>query len=192
MAPGPLPELRYSAAERATLVGLARDSIAAGLRGDTLAVHIETHAPALRERRASFITLNRHGRLRGCIGTLEARRALVTEVAAMAHAAAFHDPRFAPLASHEFEELELHISVLSPPEPMTIDSEQGLLERLRPGIDGLILREAHRQATFLPAVWEQLPDPAEFLRRLKLKAGMAADHWSARIEISRYTAESIP
>jgi AmmeMemoRadiSam system protein A len=192
MVPGRSPERHYTEAERAALLGLARASIEAGLRDALLQVRAEEHAPRLREARASFVTLHRNGRLRGCIGTLEARRALAVEVSAMAHAAAFRDPRFPPLAAQEFAEIDIHISVLSPPEPFAADSERDLLQRLRPGIDGLILREGSRSATFLPSVWEQLPEPAQFLRRLKLKAGLPADHWSAQLAFERYTAESIP
>ena len=192
MDPGPSPESCYTGAERATLIALARSSIAAGLQGTRLAVVPEDHPPPLREHRASFVTLHCAGQLRGCVGTLEARRALVLEVSEMAQAAAFRDPRFQPLRAEEFEQLDLHISVLGVPETLAFSGEEELLRRLRPGIDGLILREGSRSGTFLPSVWEQLPEPREFLRRLKLKAGMDADYWSAQIVVSRYTAESIP
>jgi AmmeMemoRadiSam system protein A len=192
MDPGRLPEPLYSAAERATLIALARSSIAAGLQGQKLAIELQHQSAPLCAHRASFVTLHRGSALRGCVGTLEARRALVLEVAEMAQAAAFRDPRFPPLREHEFADIELQISVLSAPEPMRVDSEQALLAQLRPGIDGLILREGPNSGTFLPSVWEQLPDPREFLRRLKLKAGLEADHWSAQIAVARYTAESIP
>ena len=192
MDPGRSPERVYTIEERATLLDLARSSIEAGLQGGRLEVILLDHAPALREHRASFVTLQRGGRLRGCIGTLAARRALVVEVAEMAQAAAFRDPRFAPLSHAEFADLEYHISVLGVPEPLPVTGEDDLLAQLRPGIDGLMLREGELGSTFLPSVWEQLPDPREFLRRLKIKAGLGADHWSAQIVVSRYTAESIP
>jgi hypothetical protein len=192
MGPGHSPEHVYGKAERAALLALARDSIAAGLRGERYEVRLHEQAQTLRAHRASFVTLNRRGRLRGCIGTLQARRALAVEVAAMAHAAAFSDPRFPPLRSGEFAEVEVHISVLGEPEPIVFGSEDELLALLRPGIDGLILSEGPRRGTFLPSVWEQLPAPREFLQRLKLKAGLEADYWSSRIQVERYTAESIP
>ena len=192
MAPGSSAERALGPAERATLLGLAGESIRAGLAGERLRVEVEEFAPALAHPRASFVTLNLAGRLRGCMGTLEARRALVLEVVEMAHAAAYRDPRFPALSPGEFERIELHISVLSPPEPLAFGSEEELLGQLRPGIDGLILSERHARGTFLPSVWEQLSEPREFLARLKQKAGLGRDHWSDAIRVERYTAESIP
>ena len=153
---------------------------------------VEEFAPALAEQRASFVTLEPAGRLRGCMGTLEARRALVLEVVEMAHAAAFVTRAFPPLGVEEFERIELHISVLSRSEPLAFASEEELLGQLRPGIDGLILSERHARGTFLPSVWEQLPEPREFLAQLKQKAGLGPDHWSDAIRVERYTTESIP
>ncbi|HQY70672.1 MAG TPA: AmmeMemoRadiSam system protein A [Pseudomonadales bacterium] len=192
MAPGSSAECAFGPAERATLLALAGQAIRAGLDGERLRVEVEAFAPALAQPRASFVTLNLAGRLRGCMGTLEARRALVLEVAEMAHAAAFGDPRFPALAREEFERIELHISVLSPPELLVFDSEEELLGQLRPGIDGLILSERHARGTFLPSVWEQLPEPREFLARLKQKAGLDCAHWSDAVRVERYTTESIP
>jgi len=192
MAPGSSAERAFGPAERATLLALAGESIRAGLDGERLPVEVEAFAPALARARASFVTLNLAGRLRGCMGTLEARRALVLEVAEMAHAAAFRDPRFPALGRAEFERIELHISVLSLPEPLVFESEEELLGQLRPGIDGLILSERRARGTFLPSVWEQLPEPREFLARLKQKAGLGPDYWSDAIRVERYTAESIP
>lgn len=192
MVPGHSPERVYTEAERDALLALARGAIAAGLRGERHEVRLHEQAEKLRAHRASFVTLSRRGRLRGCIGTLQARRALAVEVVEMAHAAAFSDPRFPPLQAGEFAEVEVHISVLGEPEPVVFGSEEELLALLRPGIDGLILSEGPRRGTFLPSVWEQLPAPREFLQRLKLKAGLEADYWSARIRVERYTAESIP
>jgi hypothetical protein len=192
MAPGSSAEAAFGPAERETLLALARASIRAGLGGERLRVAVEEFAPALAEQRASFVTLNLSGRLRGCMGTLEARRALVLEVVEMAHAAAYRDPRFPPLGVEEFDRIELHISVLSRPEPVAFASEAELLGQLRPGIDGLILSERHARGTFLPSVWEQLPEPREFVARLKQKAGLSRDHWSDAIRVERYTTESIP
>jgi AmmeMemoRadiSam system protein A len=110
----------------------------------------------------------------------------------MAHAAAYRDPRFLPLTAAEFDEVDLHISVLSRPEPLSFSSEDELLRQLRPGIDGLILAERYSRGTFLPSVWEQLPEPREFLARLKQKAGLGPAYWSDAIRVERYTAESIP
>lgn len=144
----------------------------------------------LQQPRATFVTLNIHENLRGCIGTLEAHQALVSDVAHNAHAAAFHDPRFPPLSQREFKDIEIHISILSPPEPMQFTSEADLLKQIRPGIDGLLLEENHHRGTFLPSVWESLHTTQDFLTHLKYKAGLPADYWSDTIKVSRYTTES--
>ena len=136
-----------------------------------------------------LVTLERRGQLRGCIGMLEAVRPLVRDIAENAFAAAFRDPRFPPLTIDELADLELHISILSPAEAVHFKSEQDLIEQLKPGIDGLILREGYRRGTFLPSVWEQLPDASQFLRHLKQKAGLPADYWSDSLKIFRYSTE---
>jgi AmmeMemoRadiSam system protein A len=123
---------------------------------------------------------------------LSACRPLVVDVAENAFAAAFEDPRFPPLSENELEDLDIHISVLSPPEAMTIKDEANLIAQLRPGVDGLIIEDGARRATFLPAVWEDLPDRMDFLSHLKRKAGMRPDHWSRTFRAFRYAAESIP
>ena len=148
--------------------------------------------PELKEERATFVTLTIGGALRGCIGMLEACRPLVEDVAENACAAAFDDPRFEPLSKEEFDELDIHISVLSPPEEMTFVSEKDLLERVRPGVDGLILQEGGRRGTFLPSVWEELPDKELFLMHLKMKAGLPNTYWSDSLRVFRYTAEYFP
>jgi len=116
----------------------------------------------------------------------------VQDVAHNAYAAAFSDPRFPPLAALELEleGLDLHISILSPPEPMQFVSEGDLLNQLRPGEDGLILRAGVRRGTFLPSVWESLPQPQAFLQHLKMKAGLAPDFWSDEVRVERYTTEA--
>lgn len=182
----------YGHDERRLLRTLARQSIEHGLtRGRALQPDPDAYPPRLREWRASFVTLEYRGRLRGCVGTLEAWQALVCDVAEHAYAAAFNDPRFPPLSPPEATELELHIAVLTPPEPLACASEAELLARLQPGTDGLILYEQHRRATFLPAVWDDLPDPRAFLVHLKRKAGLAPDYWSSELRFERYRAESL-
>ncbi len=181
-----------SPTERATLLELARASVRKGLCGEQLDIRPEAYPPALRVRRASFVTLKLEQRLRGCIGSLKARYPLVTDVVRNAHAAAFCDPRFPALTWPEFERLDIHLSLLTSPEPLAVTSEEELLARLRPGMDGLVLSEGMRRGTFLPVVWEQLPEPREFLRALKLKAGLPADYWSPTLRIERYTTESVP
>jgi uncharacterized protein len=148
------------------------------------------HDPVLDELRASFVTLMRNHGLRGCIGSLEARRGLLEDVIHNAAAAAFRDPRFPPLRSAELPELEIEISVLSPSAPLPVDDRADLLRRLEPGRHGLILQEGARRATFLPAVWESLPSPEDFLSQLLLKAGLSRDHWSDRLRFFVYTTES--
>ena len=140
--------------------------------------------------RASFVTLHRQGELRGCIGHLEGVQPLVVDVAENAFAAAFRDPRFPPLAEPELAGLALHISVLTPATELEFESEQDLVAQLRPGIDGLILQEGAARGTFLPSVWESLPDPHQFLAQLKRKAGLPSDHWSERIRVFRYETEA--
>jgi AmmeMemoRadiSam system protein A len=177
--------------DRATLLRVARQSIEHGLRhGRTMRVDPGEFAESLRSIRATFVTLQLAGNLRGCIGTLEPREPLVVDVAEHAYAAAFEDPRFKPLSVEEFLGLELHVSILSPAEPIHFNSEQELLAQLRPKLDGLILRLGHHRATFLPSVWDTLSKPEQFLAHLKQKAGLAPDFWSDRMEFERYGTDS--
>ena len=186
----PMSSREYSDRERAILLEVARRSIAYGLdTGRPLPVAVSEFPPHLQEHRASFVTLNENGQLRGCIGALEAYQPLVKDVADHAFAAAFQDPRFPPVQAHELPLLEIHVSVLSPPEPMQFRDQADLLAQLRPGVDGLILRAGHHQGTFLPSVWEQLPRREDFLAHLKLKAGLPPDYWSDDIQVWRYTTE---
>lgn len=178
-------------AERRLLLDLARSSIRHGLTHHRpQPVDPAEYPPALRERRAAFVTLNRQGQLRGCIGHLEASQALVTDIAENAYAAAFRDPRFPPLGEAELDDLEIHISVLSPPEPLPVASEADLLQQMRPGVDGLILEAGRHRGTFLPSVWESLPMPEQFLAHLKQKAGLPPGYWSDGIRVARYTTEA--
>lgn len=140
--------------------------------------------------RASFVTLHKYDELRGCIGTLTATLPLVQDVAEHAFDAAFKDPRFGPVTEFELDILTIHLSVLSSPEPLAFGSESELLEMIRPGEDGLILKEGTHQGTFLPSVWEKLPNPKQFLRHLKQKARLSPDYWSDTITIERYSTES--
>lgn len=136
---------------------------------------------------ASFVTLTRQGELRGCIGTLEAHRPLGIDVRENAVAAAFRDPRFTPLTRAEFDDVRVEVSVLSPAEALVVASEEHALETLRPHVDGVVFEYGDHRSTFLPQVWEQLPDPAEFLAYLKRKAGLPADFWAEQVRLSRYT-----
>ncbi|MHB8742414.1 MAG: AmmeMemoRadiSam system protein A [Sulfuricaulis sp.] len=176
---------------RQTLLQIARESIRKGLCGETHVVQADDYPEPLRAKRATFITLQLNDKLRGCMGTLHAHQTLVEDVVNNAWNAAFRDTRFAALTWPEFERLDIHISILSQPEPITFSSEEDLLSKLHPYVDGLILQEGLNRGTFLPSVWESLPTPREFLRHLKLKAGLNADYWSSQIRIQRYTTESI-
>ncbi len=181
----------FSDHQKACLLRLAEASIRHGLsRGLPLVVTSGDYDPLLAEPGACFVTLHRSGNLRGCIGSLEARRPLATDVAENAFAAAFRDPRFPPLSEREWDGLEIDISVLTRPEAFPVDSEQDLLVNLSPGVDGLVLEERGHRATFLPAVWDSLPEPRAFLDHLRLKAGLPPGYWSDTIQFSRYRTES--
>lgn len=184
-------EAGFSNAQRQQLLQLARDSIVQGLdHGCALSVHAQDYPEALRAEGASFVTLLINRTLRGCIGSLQAHRPLVSDIADNAYAAAFCDSRFAPLRKAELAELEIHLSILSVPQALTFRHEADLLAQLRPGIDGLILNAPGHRGTFLPSVWASLPRAEDFLRQLKRKAGLMEDYWSPEIEVERYTTES--
>ena len=181
----------FTADEQETLLYIAYQSIHSGLDTRQPAViDVDGYPASLSARRASFVTLHAEARLRGCIGSLEPHVSLVEDVSLNAFAAAFRDTRFQPLQANELATLSLQISVLSPPEVLDFNSESSLLGKIRPGVDGLILQEQACRSTFLPSVWESLPEPVRFLGHLKLKAGLAADYWSESIRIWRYTTES--
>lgn len=173
-----------SADHGAILLPIARSAISIAL-GQPLTAHED--APWLREFGASFVTLTQHGDLRGCIGTLEAHRPLLEDVKSNAIAAAFRDPRFPPLQASELLYTRVEVSLLSPSEAIRFESEDDALRQLRPDVDGVILEYGHYRSTFLPQVWEQLPDPDTFLAHLKRKAGLAANFWSDELRLSRYT-----
>ncbi len=168
------------------LLPLARATIARQLG---LELTAREDAPFLRELGASFVTLKRNGQLRGCIGSLEARRALVDDVKHNARSAAFLDPRFRPVSLREFDEITVEVSLLSVPEPMAFRDEDDLIAQLRPEVDGLILEVDGHRGTFLPQVWESLPTPREFFTHLKNKAGLPMDFWSDDLRVARYTVD---
>ena len=186
----PLP--LENAEDRKALLEVARASIRHGFEhGSPLPLELDRFSPRLREPGACFVTLRRSGALRGCVGSLEATRSLVEDVAQNAFASAFRDPRFQPLPEEESKDLHIHLSILTPPEPLPCASEVELLSKLRPGVDGLILKDGTHRATFLPSVWESLAEPKKFLVELKRKAGLGEDHWSDGIRFHRYRTESI-
>jgi hypothetical protein len=178
-------------AQRATLMDVARRSIEHGLAsGQPLVVIPSEYHLDLKAVRASFVTLQKNGQLRGCIGHLEAVQPVVVDVAENAFAAAFRDPRFSPLTAAEWPDVDVHLSLLTPPERMRFSDEADLIGQIRAGEDGLILQDGPNRGTFLPSVWESLPNPVDFLIHLKRKAGLAANHWSDRVEVYRYHTES--
>lgn len=182
---------RYNTEQREQLLSIALQSIRHGLAlGSQLATQYQDINEALLEHRCCFVTLRINSSLRGCMGSIQANEALIDNVISNAYNAAFNDPRFSPLQADELTELSIHISVLSPSQPLRFSSERELLPQLRPGIDGLVLRENNHCATFLPSVWDQLPEPDDFLGHLKKKAGLSEHYWSNTLSIERYTVES--
>lgn len=170
------------------LIALARQSITEqlGLVADAL-----KHADAdwLHEHAATFVTLTRHGGLRGCIGTLEAYRALIDDVQANAVAAAFHDPRFSPVSADELASVRIEISLLTAMQPLLVGDESEAMATIRPGMDGVVLQYGYHKGTFLPQVWEQLPDPVQFMAHLKQKSGLAADFWHPDVRLFTYQVD---
>jgi AmmeMemoRadiSam system protein A len=165
------------------LLTIARSAIGAelGLRPIANASHTALTQPA-----ATFVTLKLADDLRGCIGSLKPLRPLGVDVRENAIAAAFRDPRFPPVAAVEFEAISVEVSLLSTDERLDVRDEADLLARLRPDVDGLVLEYGRHRATFLPQVWEALPDPRGFVAALKRKAGLPADFWSPQMNVSRY------
>ena len=178
---------------RRQLLEVAGEAIRGGLpQGQPVRIEHDRFHPCLRQLRASFVTLRTDGALRGCMGRVVARRPLVEDVARSACKAAFEDPRFSPVNEEEAKRLEISVSVLSELRPIAFESEADLTSQLRPGIDGVVLRDGGHFGTFLPSVWRACPEARTFLRRLKEKAGLDAGHWSSSVEVERYTAESFP
>jgi AmmeMemoRadiSam system protein A len=176
--------------QRRRLLELGYESIAHGLESGRLAPWPSPGDPGLAIRRATFITLRRGGELRGCCGTVDVRTTVAEDVWHNAWASAFADPRFLPLMPHEYAGLDLQISVVSPLEPLAAGSEDALIETLRPQVDGLVLEAGAKRVTFLPAVWEQVPEPRQFVKQLKRKAGWSLHDWPVGLRAYRYTTES--
>lgn len=188
----PTPDVGNSVDAAGTeLLRLARGSIEYGLvHSEPLPVDCDTLPRVLTEPAATFTTVRFEGQLRGCCGTLEAARPLAEDVTHSAFRAAFRDVRFEPVGKHELDAIGLEVSVLSPLESIPVSSEADLLNRLVPGIDGLVIAADGRSATFLPKVWEMLPDAQQFLAGLKAKCGLAEDYWSEGLEFQRYRTTS--
>ncbi|NMM14608.1 MAG: AmmeMemoRadiSam system protein A [Rhodoferax sp.] len=174
-----------NAAERGkTLLPIARAAISVAL-GRTL--EVAEDAVWLQEMGACFVTLTQGGQLRGCIGTLEARRTLLADVKSNAVAAALQDTRFSALTVTELDQTDIEVSLLSAMQPMRFDTEAQALAQLQPGIDGVVLEFGRYRSTFLPQVWEQLPSAPEFIAHLKYKAGLPPDFWAEGMRLQRYT-----
>jgi len=177
--------------DRSTLLRLARQAVTLAAHDRPLPpVEIESRSAELQTPAAAFVTLTRGGALRGCIGGLEARQPLAGDVWEHAYAAAREDPRFAPVRPEELDSLHIEVSRLGPPTPLDVAPGQRMTA-LRPGVDGVILRRGLLRATFLPQVWEKVPDPLEFLEMLCDKAGLPRSAWrQPDVEMLVYQVES--
>lgn len=168
------------------LLAIARESIS---QGSTPLPPEPWHEDWLRAPGASFVTIKLDGELRGCIGTIDAHRPLGDDVARNARSAAYRDPRFPPVSVEELPRLQVEVSVLTPREPLPAATESEALAKLRPGVDGIALEYNGASATFLPQVWESLPEPEAFLDALRRKAGLPPRFWHPDLRLSRYTVE---
>ncbi len=177
--------------ERQVILSLAREAITRAVRGqEPPPVDLDSLPESLRRDGASFVTLTTHRDLRGCIGSLEARQPLALDIRDNAVSAAFRDPRFPPMQEKELEDLRVEVSVLSAPEPLSYASPDDLIAQLRPGVDGVVIESGWNRATFLPQVWEKLPDPRQFLEHLCLKAYLPADAYrKPGLDIYTYQVE---
>ncbi len=180
------------AAHGPALLRIALSSMAYGMASKKpLKIDPGLYPAGLGETVASFVTLHLKGQLRGCIGSPTAVKPLAVDVADNAFAAAYKDPRFKPLTMNELTRIDFDVSVLSPPEPIDFASESELIDRLRPNRDGLIISQGSRRALFLPAVWEKLTEPGEFLAQLKKKAGIDPGQVTTGLTAARFTAASM-
>lgn len=182
---------RLSPDEQKALLRLAREALERGVRGETLPpLDASSLTPRLQEAGATFITLTKDGQLRGCIGTLEPYQPLAEDVREHAVAAALEDPRFPPLRESEMDRIRIEVSRLTRPVPLEYRDADDLLSKLRPHVDGVILRDGPRRSTFLPQVWEKIPDPAEFLENLCYKMGADPHLWRKKhLEVLVYQVE---
>ena len=182
------PCTELSVAQQRELLAIARRSIAEGFANAApLRLQLDSMEAALQEPAAVFVTLTQNGELRGCIGSLQALDPLAQAVADAAFNSAFRDPRFEPLQAADMDAITIEISVLSALEPFAVKSRTELLSSLRPGIDGLLIEDCGRRATFLPKVWDKISSPEAFVEQLMLKAGLPAGHWSETIRVRRYS-----
>jgi len=178
--------------EKKLLLKIARDAILYGLKHNKeMQITLANLPDKFKHNAATFVTITLNKELRGCIGSLFAHEALALDVAHNAFNAAFLDPRFAPLKTVEFSNIQIEISILTVPHKINFTNESELFAKINPGIDGLILTAGTYRATFLPSVWEMIPDKKKFLQQLKLKAGLASNYWSDAIIVEKYQVEKI-
>ena len=177
--------------EKQTLLHIAREAITHAVKGKPLpSLDKEPLTSALSENGASFVTLTIHGELRGCIGALEAYQPLANDVREHAIAAALDDPRFPPVGEKELSRIHIEGSCLTKPQEMEYGSSDDLVAKLRPNIDGVILRHGMRRATFLPQVWEKIPDTEDFLEQLCYKMGVRGNTWrDTKLQVYTYQVE---
>jgi uncharacterized protein len=172
----------YSDEEKTTLLKLGRKALEMAARGEPLPeIDLAQYSEKLRENGASFVTLTEYGQLRGCIGTLQAYQPLVQDVCEHARAAGFEDYRFPPVRAEEIPRLVIEISILTSPQQVIYNDPGELESILRPGVDGVILKDGQRRATFLPQVWEKVPETQEFLSHLCMKMGVSANLWRQKV-----------
>lgn len=183
---------RLTEEEGRQLVEVARETIQKALFNPKDKSEPETaSSPKFQERRGTFVTLTLNGALRGCIGHILPQETLIEGVRINAINAAFRDPRFRPLGQNEFEKIRVEVSILTEPKPLPYTDANDLLAKLRPGTDGVIIRKGYHQATFLPQVWEQLPNKKDFLSHLCLKAGLDRDAWAhEKLEVHAYQVQA--
>lgn len=186
-----MTEDKLTIEEKQTLLKLARQALENGVRGEKLPpLDLKSMPQRLQEPGATFVTLTIAGNLRGCVGALEAYQSLAEDVREHAVAAALQDFRFPNVGPEELSQIEIEVSRLTPPVPLEYTTPEDLLSKLCPEIDGVLLRDGSRRATFLPQVWEKLPDPADFLDTLCYKMGAASDLWRKKyLDVSIYQVE---
>jgi uncharacterized protein len=177
--------------ERKTLLRLARQALESAVKGDLLAaLDLKSLEPCLQEEGATFVTLYYKGELRGCIGSLEPCQALAEDVCEHAVAAALQDYRFPHVTPEELPDIHIEISRLTPPRLLEYENPGDLPGLLRPHIDGVVLMDGYRRATFLPQVWEKIPEPEEFLANLCYKMHASPDLWQrTKLQVYIYQVE---
>lgn len=186
-------DAEIAASHGETLCRVAADALRYGLEHNAAPILTASNFPApLRAPRASFVTLEENGELRGCIGSVAARRALVEDVAANAYGAGFRDPRFPPLNHKTLDRLSVGISILGPFETLACTGEDDLFRQARPGVDGFVISAEGHRGLFLPQVWNTLRTPRAFFDALREKAGLPRHYWSPHFHIERFAVTSIP